>query len=516
LKKAKDSRGKIISIHKSVEGQDYFCVVCGERMTRNYGAQRQYFSHSKGSDDTCEKKLKKQITLKKTSSIATKKNKHVFEMLKLKQMSDVQLPSFSMTWLDRRVDEFMLEMASILSAEQYAILENYNECIKNNFNGVSHQVFTGFAGTGKSFLLGKLIALSKIYGKRYRVAAFTGKAVSNLIKNRIDELDVSTIHRLMYIPVVNDKGDIISWDKVSKINADILFIDEVSMVSHQMVEDILSYKVPTFFIGDFEQLPPIEDAYNASRSSVTPLKDNIKLSIKKIQRQAEGNPIIMASKQIRENIPLCDIQTERNEIGSFVKLHRVRNKETIGNLLTSVDQVICGTNRMRVALNNAIREKLNKTKPIEVGEKLIIIKNEKDIGVFNGMTMTVLRIIKMHQIYGVHCAHVETDIGAFNIPIRGNSVEETNSNLLNNEKFNMTLDMPQAFAMKSVRTQHKIVFAFFGYCITVHKSQGSTIENILVFESDISWMRKIEDGSMYRKGLYTAVTRAERNCYVVF
>ncbi len=130
---------------------------------------------------------------------------------------------------------------------------------------------TGPGGTGKSFLIQKMIDHSKTTGKTCVVCALTGCAAILL------ECNATTIHSWSGIGMMNGEDDVIlrrvSQKKDLKSHwkaTDILIIDEVSMMSKRMFELLnqIAKKIrnnskpfggmQVVFVGDFFQLPPVE------------------------------------------------------------------------------------------------------------------------------------------------------------------------------------------------------------------------------------------------------------------
>jgi hypothetical protein len=58
LKKALSQYGKLVDIIESTKDDTYVCPVCKEELIRNFGVDRQYFSHPNGKGEDCELKLK--------------------------------------------------------------------------------------------------------------------------------------------------------------------------------------------------------------------------------------------------------------------------------------------------------------------------------------------------------------------------------------------------------------------------------------------------------------------------
>lgn len=150
----------------------------------------------------------------------------------------------------------------VFSAEQNQAFELYA-------NG-DNVFLTGPGGTGKSFLIKKMIEHAKLKGKSCVVCALTGCAAILL------ECNASTIHSWGGIGMMNGDDDAIVRRVAQKKElrgnwkTDILIVDEVSMMSKRMFEllDAIAKRVrqnsrpfggmQVVFVGDFFQLPPVE------------------------------------------------------------------------------------------------------------------------------------------------------------------------------------------------------------------------------------------------------------------
>ena len=112
----------------------------------------------------------------------------------------------------------------------------------------------GYAGCGKTTIITvfrKILAEENPYIK-VAFCAFTGKAASvmsvklkkTMTKDILGQDRISTIHSLMYEPVFEGEN-IIDWKKITYLRGiDLIIIDEASMVSKKMYEDLKSYKIP--------------------------------------------------------------------------------------------------------------------------------------------------------------------------------------------------------------------------------------------------------------------------------
>ena len=114
----------------------------------------------------------------------------------------------------------------------------------------------GYAGTGKTSLMKFLLQCDDFRSnKMIGVVAFTHKAASVLRKKGIP--DAKTIHSLAYKVETLPNGDVIFTRRPKEEIRSLysfLIVDEASMVSKAMRDDLLSFGVPILFVGDSGQL----------------------------------------------------------------------------------------------------------------------------------------------------------------------------------------------------------------------------------------------------------------------
>ena len=354
----------------------------------------------------------------------------------------------------------------------------------------------GFAGTGKTTLIS--IFRKQLYelnpDLKIAFVAYTGKA-ARVLKQKLLENgaiykndSISTIHSLIYSPVLNDREEIVGWEKKDTIAKNLLIIDEASMVDGLIWQHLLQYKVLMVAVGDHGQLPPIKEDFN--------LMSDPDLVLTEIHRQASKNPIIGLSIQARNHGHI-----RFANYGDGVIKYNLEDSESYdlmddltGNY-SSDTLFLCGLNHTRKKLNNIIRQKkgFESEMPV-VGDRVICLRNNHKKQIFNGMLGTV------NQIFDVTERYIEIEI-AMDYEDKKYRGRVLTSQFKNNNSANYTAD-------RSIT--NGIDLFDFGYALTVHKAQGSQARKVILFEERFSKMTDTQ----WARWLYTGVTRAEEELII--
>lgn len=383
-----------------------------------------------------------------------------------------------------------------LSTDQKHALSTILDWYKNKKNEKEFITLGGFAGTGKTTLIATLRHRLKEINKDLHVAyaSYTGKATrvlkSKLAEQRVvEEKDsVSTIHSLIYSPIVNDDEEIVGWQRKEKIEKDLIIIDEASMVDRNIWQHLLSYKIPILAVGDHGQLPPIEGDFN--------LMQDPEIKLTHIHRQAELNPIIGLSIQAREH-GIVKFGTY-SECVKKMDTAEYDAQETMQELLGNYKPdtlILCGFNATRVKLNNHIRSSLGfETPKPSAGDRVICLRNNHKKNIANGMLGTISSIKEQNENW--YYAEIVMD-----------DEEELFKGLISAKQFGANT----AMNFTERRKEFMIGDLFdFGYALTVHKAQGSQAKRVVMLEERFT---KMSD-DQWRRWLYTGITRAEKELYI--
>lgn len=345
----------------------------------------------------------------------------------------------------------------------------------------------GYAGSGKT-TLAKEIA-STVNGT-VLFAAFTGKASLVLRKKGCD--GARTIHSLIYKPVQDETTGIVTFklnEESDIASAALVIIDEVSMVGEDLARDLMSFGTRILVLGDPAQLPPV-------RGEGFFINAEPDVMLTEIHRQAAESPIIRMSMDVREGRGLS--------VGAYGNCRVVARRdvapEELREAVIGADQVLCGMNRTRQTYNRRIREIRGMTGTLASwqparGDRLVCLKNDRVKGLLNGGLWDVGKV--SHKARGKY-GRLQMEVESVDQPgIAHVAVETPGEFFLGMEK-----DMDW-------RELREVDHFTYGNCLTVHKSQGSQWDDVLLFDESFVFRSDAD------KHLYTGLTRAAETITVV-
>ena len=296
-------------------------------------------------------------------------------------------------------------------------------------------VITGGPGTGKTTIIKTILELYKQEGKKVVLCAPTGRAAKRMSETTGE--DAKTLHRLLELgKIVSDDSQDINTDlAITPIDADIIIVDEVSMVDlflmNYLVKGIYQGS-KLVLVGDVDQLPSVgpgnvlKDIIN-SEAIVT-------IVLNKIFRQAAKSKIILNSHKVNEGKSFIGTEYEKDILEDFFYISENSKTKILDNVISlstgrlkkygNYDflksiQVITPTKKGELGtkeLNNLLQEKINpyqeEKKEKKYGDiifrendRIMQIKNNYDIyweknndeveygsGVFNGEFGTIIKI----------------------------------------------------------------------------------------------------------------------------
>lgn len=359
--------------------------------------------------------------------------------------------------------------------------------IETAINGKKNLFITGPAGTGKTYLLNKIIEKES---KSLLLCAPTGIAAINI--------GGETLHKIFHIPVPafeppsfakNKKGAITAAQLKVIAAADVLIIDEISMCRNDVfrfiikvlrkAEKIKGSKIRIIVCGDFNQLPPV-------------VKKNEEKLFKKFGFDLSGYPFTTKEWDSCnfKVIELTDIKRQSNKefIENINNIRAGRDIEkTLSYFNTFVDKKIDKDNAIFICGTNAKAEEINKEYLDALDGDIKVFPAEKSGRVASGIVEDFLLmkekakiIFTVNDIQGkykngtfatikkIHNDYVIVDIDGKDVFI--------NPHVYKLYKYSVTGNI---LSKKEIGQIKQYPFKI-GKAITIHKSQGQTFDNVIL------------------------------------
>lgn len=385
-----------------------------------------------------------------------------------------------------------------LSTEQIKILDyicKYNICILN-----------GSGGTGKTFSTQSVIQMLKDNNKSYELFSPTGKAAKVLSENTGEQ--ASTIHRgLGYMPP--DKW---GYNEAEKMMCDVLIVDEFSMVDLRLFKHIIDAidfkRTKLLMIGDNAQLPSVSCGnllHDFMQSKMIPT-----VTLTKVFRYGEGGLMKVATdvrqcKQYLNNINQQCTYFGDNKDYAFIN---VGSSTIVKNLIT-------------------LYQKLLSSGKYNVDDIQVLTSYKKgDYGqiVINNQLQKIA-----NRNYGSQDFMKVGDITYYKDDIIIQNTNNYHARIFYEDDF-IPDDMPKETFIANGETgkikkidQNKVIIEFddvlveydrsamqmcgLGYCITIHKSQGSSIKVVLLITP------AAHTYMLNSNLIYVGLTRMKERCF---
>jgi exodeoxyribonuclease V alpha subunit len=337
-------------------------------------------------------------------------------------------------------------------------------------------ILTGFPGTGKSSVVRFIKYLCAKQNNSLLLCAPTGKAANVL------GAEAMTLHRALGC-MVDDKGRMtFSVNSRNQIRADIIVIDESSMLdnvmAHRLLSSINPLKTKLLIIGDKRQLPPVsygDFMGELIRSDVIPC-----VELTQIYRQGKGSAICKFAKMISQNKISQRILTDYPDEIKWVTLENDNETlEYVKNLyLKTKSQILCPGKKGMVGipqLNGVIHNALF---PLS-GDKMCVDD----------------RVVCSKNSYARTPEGIDMEKSAFNGEL---------GKIVTGKRKSAIIAFDNG---KIIELDYDVVE--WAYSITVHRSQGSEYPEVILVLSET------HDFLLTQELLYTAVTRAKGKLVII-
>lgn len=369
------------------------------------------------------------------------------------------------------------------------------------------KILTGGPGTGKTTVVNGLIdVFQRLHPQKGIVlCAPTGRAAQKM--KEATKHEAFTVHRLLNIKPYESSNEAIDYDDIEHLDAELIIIDEMSMVDTKLfayITSAVSEKATIILCGDTFQLPSVGPGNVLNDMISLNVFDTVMLDV--IHRQKNGSSIVEIAeavkngdisefnkprknasdkskhKQIFGNKELQIIETKDAEQISETIIQTLKkaffNKESpfyVENILDL--QILSSTKKYEagtIQLNKAIKKAYNNDESsaetdFSVGDKIMMIENNYDIGYYNGDIGFIKEIDEAKDM-----VVVEIDSEEYGIPKKN---------------------------IKDIS---------LAYASTVHKSQGSEYQYVIIA------LPKEPTSILQRNLIYTAITRAKKYVAIIY
>ena len=369
--------------------------------------------------------------------------------------------------------------------------DKQREAIKGAYKNY-FEIITGGPGTGKTTIIKSIVLMyQKLFKKsnnemlkEITLLAPTGRAAKRIMETV--NFPASTIHRFLKWNKETNKFKV---NEYNKADTKLVIIDEASMIDTYLLDSLfkgLYYDTKIILVGDYNQLPSVGSG-QILKDLIESEKFNV-IKLNELYRQKENSNIITFADNINNGIYDDSIFNQNDDL-TFIETDSYSLIDKFSELcytykdfmssdiiiLAPMYKTINGIDNLNLIAREIFNPKSNDKKEINIGEiryrecdKVILLVNMPDDNVYNGDIGVIMDIDKeRNEIY---------------INFDGSIVKFT----------------------KSSFTNFKL-----GYVISVHKSQGSE------FKVVIAILLNEYHRMLYRKLLYTGVTRAKKNLYLL-
>jgi exodeoxyribonuclease-5 len=445
------------------------------------------------------------------------------------------------------------------TAEQDLALQKLSDFLFER-NNDSLFLLKGYAGTGKSSLVGALVKTMNDLEQKSVLLAPTGRAAK--VFASYAGQNAYTIHKKIYRQKVfsNEPSGFVLSDNLHKHT--LFIVDEASMISNdgldsfsfgsgRLLDDLIHYVYSgegcrLILMGDSAQLPPVSQAESPALDSRVLQGYGLHVNtvtLTQVVRQAEMSGILMNATLLRHIIDKGDVKRfPRIQTAAYPDVRIVRGNELIDEIeqchqRDGIEEtiVISRSNKRANVFNEGIRNRiLWREEELSTGDWLMVAKNNyywsKEAPgmdfIANGDIMRVKRIRKTQELYGFRFCdlivyfpdyEVEMDIKILLETLHADAPALPKD--LNDKLFYAVLEDYAGITVKRERMKqmkedpyYNAVQVKYAYAVTCHKAQGGQWKNVFL---DLAYVPEEYLGIDFYRWLYTAFTRATQRIYLV-
>jgi len=418
-------------------------------------------------------------------------------------------------------------------------------------------VLCGYAGTGKTTVVGAIVKMLPFFNYKYVLMAPTGRAAK--VMAGYTNRTAFTIHKKIF-QQTSEPGGGLEFKRQSNYHKNTLFIvDEASMISNQsdygkngLLTDLMDYVFAQegnrlLLIGDVAQLPPVgsleSPALESDFLTQTFGNDVSALELTEVMRQEEESGILFNATNLRKEL-LKEEFAIKFATSRFKDVFKMTGERLEDGLRYAYDKygtentvIICRSNKNAVQYNQYIRRSIQfREDEIEAGDILMIVRNNYHFlpenapagFLANGDFVEVMKIIRFEEYYGLRFAELRVqlldypDQEPFEAKVILDTLYSPEASLNNTDYKRLYDEVSEGYADLSTKTERRKAIkndphlnalqVKFAYALTCHKSQGGQWDAVFV---DQGYLTEEMVDQEYVRWLYTAITRASKELFLV-
>lgn len=415
-------------------------------------------------------------------------------------------------------------------------------------------VLNGYAGTGKTSLLGALIGALRDLKRNVVLLAPTGRAAK--VASAFSGFPASTIHRKIFRPLEGD-NESLKWFVAPNKSRDTLFIvDEASLIADAnssgasgLLDILVSYVYAApgcrlMLIGDEAQLPPVgqesSTAMNPERLrkiGLNPLCHSLDIPV----RQSAGSGIIHNATIVRSFLKNGSelykiLRLDLVGFDDITVVSSVELADALSDSFTSVGieqtLIITRSNKRANNFNRAVRNMVMfAEEPLERGDLVVVSKNDyfwaaknklKSL-IANGEVAEITWVGKTEKFYGRFFTEVELrlsdgSVANARVMLRSLVCDGPAISRQEMDRFYTHVlasydgELSQKIAGARSDPFYNALQVKYAYCVTCHKAQGGQWKHVYI---DMGGIAPESIGPEFYRWLYTAITRATEKVFLI-
>lgn len=458
-----------------------------------------------------------------------------------------------------------LKISSLISSDfQNKLTSDQNTCVELWDQFLAHEalnrcfVLKGYAGTGKTSLIGSLVKSLPNLKIKTVLLAPTGRAAK--VFSQAANKNASTIHKKIYRQNTEPGGGS-RLVLMPNLHTDTIFIiDEASMLGdytmnkggdisqRNLLEDVFEYvfagkNCQLILVGDSGQLPPVGADFSPALSLeyLENHYSNVRFwehQLNEVVRQKHDSGILFNATNIR-NLEPSDQPIIDASFPDIIRLEGGELQEALEACYSEFGPeetlVLCRTNKRTNIYNQQIRGRiLWMEEEINQGDMMMIVRNnyhwldEKSEAGFlaNGELFQLKRVHRHEDLYGFRFAEVTIQLVDYpnhdeiRLMLNLDALAVEGPNLPRERLKELFLEIEKDYAYeKNKKKRYELILsdkyfnaiqAKHAYAVTCHKAQGGQWDAVLV---DVGFLPEGPKNHDFHRWLYTACTRAKSKLY---